>query len=70
MKSNMTDFNSNTVTKRFINKKPKKLELLVKNIESLTESDFTGYVKINYSQGSIGRVEKFEEILKELKTRD
>lgn len=25
---------------------------------------FTGYIKINFSQGSVGRVEKFEEILR------
>ncbi len=48
----------------------KKLDLLKKEMESLTESEFTGYVKINFSQGSIGRVEKFEEILKGIKEND
>jgi hypothetical protein len=30
----------------------------------LTEQQFTGYIKVNFTQGGIGRVEKFEEILK------
>ena len=47
--------------------KLKKLKLLQNEMESLLESGFTGYVKINFSQGSIGRVEKFEEILKGIK---
>ena len=37
---------------------------LMEFLNSLNEGDFTGYVKINYSQGSIARVEKFEEVLK------
>ena len=45
----------------------KKLKLIQNEMESLLEAGFTGYVKINFSQGSIGRVEKFEEILKGIK---
>lgn len=44
--------------------KPDKLTKLVDYIDMLREKGFTGYIKINFSQGSIGRVEKFEEILK------
>lgn len=33
-------------------------------IRDLTEQKFTGYLKLNFSQGTIARVEKFEEILK------
>ena len=47
--------------------KTEKLELIFKEMEKLANSGFTGYVKVNYSQGSIGRVEKFEEILKKSK---
>ena len=33
-------------------------------LRNVKDSKFTGYIKINFSQGQIGRVEKFEEILK------
>ena len=33
-------------------------------LKSAKQSKFTGYIKINFSQGQIGRIEKFEEILK------
>ncbi|MBU0995313.1 MAG: hypothetical protein KJ737_22685 [Proteobacteria bacterium] len=41
-----------------------KFELLVDYLTGLKEEKFTGYIKINFSQGNIGRAEKFEEILK------
>jgi hypothetical protein len=41
-----------------------KLARLVETIKTLTEQRFTGYIKVNFTQGGIGRVEKFEEILK------
>lgn len=44
--------------------RPDRLHDLVTYLLSLGERDFTGYIKVNYSQGSIGRVERFEEILK------
>ena len=44
-----------------------KLRRLIKQIEALQESRFTGYIKLNFTQGSIGRVEKFEEISHTLK---
>jgi hypothetical protein len=42
-----------------------KLVELTKALHTLNASKFTGYLKINFSQGSIGRVEKFEEILRD-----
>jgi hypothetical protein len=44
--------------------KLEKLWRLTEVLRSLAEDRFTGYIKVNYSQGAIGRVEKFEEILK------
>lgn len=41
-----------------------KLGRLIEYLKSMTERDFTGYVKINFTRGNIGRVEKFEEILR------
>jgi hypothetical protein len=41
-----------------------KLRRLLDVMKALMEEKFTGYVKVNFSQGGIGRVEKFEEILK------
>ena len=35
---------------------------LIEVIENLIEHEITGYIKINFSQGSLGRIEKFEEI--------
>jgi hypothetical protein len=45
-------------------KKTDKLTKLWTAINGLIKSEFTGYIKINFSQGIIGRIEKFEEILK------
>ncbi len=47
-----------------------RLQQLMGYLLSLGDQDFTGYIKINYSQGSIGRVERFEEILKKRPGRD
>jgi hypothetical protein len=35
---------------------------LIEVIRKLIEGEFTGYVKINFTQGSLGRIEKFEEL--------
>ncbi len=43
---------------------PEKLTRLIKHFNTLKEGKFTGYIKVNFSQGNIGRVEQFEEILK------
>ncbi|MFW8602231.1 hypothetical protein ACOHYD_12225 [Desulfobacterota bacterium M19] len=37
---------------------------LVDYLNGVREEEFTGYIKVNYSQGNIGRIEKFEEILR------
>lgn len=42
----------------------KKQERLLEYLNISREKKFTGYIKINFSQGIIGRIEKFEEILK------
>jgi hypothetical protein len=41
-----------------------RLDHLIEAIRTATSEKFTGYIKVNYTQGSIGRVEKFEEILR------
>ncbi|NVN98827.1 MAG: hypothetical protein HXX17_05835 [Geobacteraceae bacterium] len=43
----------------------KKLEKLKEVMLDMVDREFTGHVKINFSQGGIGRIEKFEEILRE-----
>lgn len=45
---------------------PEKLESLTDLMTGLIQGEFTGYLKINFSQGGISRVEKFEEISKKL----
>jgi|AMWB02.1.fsa_nt_gi hypothetical protein len=42
----------------------KKIDKLIDHLKDIQDTQFTGYIKINFSQGNIGRVEKFEEILK------
>jgi len=37
---------------------------IIEMIRTLMDKKFTGYIKVNFSQGNIGRIEKFEEILK------
>jgi hypothetical protein len=46
--------------------KTQKLSRLIEYLKSLNDEQFTGYLKINFSQGSIARVERFEEISKKL----
>jgi hypothetical protein len=45
-------------------KQKDKLQLLHEYLSDIREENFTGYIKVNFTQGNIGRVEKFEEILK------
>ena len=45
--------------------RPEKLTRLLEIMKSLAEEKFTGYIKVNFSQGGVGRIEKFEEILRE-----
>jgi hypothetical protein len=41
-----------------------KLKKIVDMVKVLMDKKFTGYIKINFSRGTVERVEKFEEILK------
>jgi hypothetical protein len=41
-----------------------KYKKLIKHLKQLQENKFTGYIKVNFSQGSVGRIEQFEEVLK------
>jgi hypothetical protein len=41
-----------------------KLNRLVEVLGRLMNDEFTGHIKINFTQGGIGRIEKFEEILR------
>jgi hypothetical protein len=51
---------------KMLKMKPKinKLDQLTETLGKLIEDKFTGHLKINFSQGGIGQVEKFEEIMK------
>jgi hypothetical protein len=42
--------------------KTEKHERLFGIINYLAEREFTGYLKVNFSQGGIGRIEKLEEL--------
>jgi len=37
-------------------------EKLIETLRTLMEGEFSGHIKINFTQGSIGRVEKSEEL--------
>ncbi len=41
-----------------------KVKKIIEVIKALMEKKFTGYIKVNFSRGNVGRIEKFEEILK------
>jgi hypothetical protein len=41
-----------------------KAKKIIEVIKALMEKKFTGYIKVHFSRGSVGRIEKFEEILK------
>ncbi|HVP79221.1 MAG TPA: hypothetical protein VMV04_15145 [Thermodesulfobacteriota bacterium] len=41
-----------------------KLKKIAEMIIVLMERKFTGYIRVNFSRGTIGRIGKFEEILK------
>jgi len=38
------------------------MKRLIETIRLLMEGEFCGYIKINFSQGSLGRIEKSEEL--------
>lgn len=58
------DKQDTVVIKHLKNMNGDKRAMLVDIIDQLTRAEFTGYLKVNFSQGGIGRVEKFEEIMK------
>lgn len=41
-----------------------KYKKLIEHLKRLQDKKFTGYIKVNFSQGSVGRIEQFEEVLK------
>jgi hypothetical protein len=43
---------------------------LMNVIQEMNEKEFTGYIKINFTQGGIGRIEKYEEILRGVQTAE
>jgi hypothetical protein len=45
--------------------KEERLRELVQYLLDLQKDKFTGYLKANFSQGSLSRIEKFEEVLKD-----
>lgn len=53
-----------TVIRKPKEQTPSKLKRLFDYLISIRNENFTGYIKINFSQGTVGRVEKFEEILR------
>jgi hypothetical protein len=42
-----------------------KLQMLWSIINGLVASEFTGYLKLNFSQGNLGKIEKTEVISKQ-----
>jgi hypothetical protein len=45
----------------------RKIDKLIKFLHELDNSEFTGLIRISYSQGGITKVEKTEDVLKKLK---
>jgi len=46
------------------NKKPEeKYKKLIEHLKQLQEKKFAGYIKVNFSQGIVGRIEQFERSL-------
>lgn len=41
-----------------------KYQKLITYLQELQATEFTGYIKVNFTQGSVGRIERFEEILR------
>ena len=41
-----------------------RLDLLIEYLKSIRKDQLTGYIKINFNQGNICKIEKFEEILR------
>lgn len=41
-----------------------RLSKLIEYLQSLTVQEMTGYIRVNFNQGNICKVERYEEILK------
>ncbi len=52
--------NKNGIPKKL--SKSEKHDRLFGIITTLADREFTGYLKVNFTQGGIGRIEKFEEL--------
>ena len=52
------------VRKKKTEKQSDKISRLCEYIEMVREAGLTGYIKINFNQGNICKVEKYEEILR------
>lgn len=60
----MSDSTSATIKRSTRNgSRHAKFKRLVEILQEMSDREFTGHVKINFSQGGIGRIEKFEELL-------
>lgn len=46
-------------------KQAEKFLLLCEYIEEIRQGSLTGHIKVNFNQGNICKVEKYEEILKD-----
>lgn len=46
------------------NKRQDKLSKLLSLLNNLAVSGFTGSITLHFTQGTVGRIEKYEEILK------
>lgn len=61
---NRSSFKRSSCRPQGTGNKVSRLADLVGVIQEMTEKEFTGHIKINFSQGGIGRIEKYEEILR------
>ena len=50
--------------KKVNNNQAGRLKKLEKYLKELQAKEFTGHIRVNFSQGGIAKVEKFEEVLK------
>ena len=50
--------------KKLNNNQEDRFKKLEQYLKELRAEKFTGYIKVNFSQGCIAKVEKFEEVLK------
>ncbi|MEA5112566.1 MAG: hypothetical protein VB050_00915 [Geobacteraceae bacterium] len=46
-----------------------KIQKITELLSNLKSDGFTGFIRINFSQGGITRIEKNEEVLKKVRTQ-